>query len=161
MQKLFIKGFILLLIMILPLSAQHYLNAFPEADPGMVRYVLQLPQQKNEDNLKVELIAGKMVETDNVNSYFFTGKIDQETVHGWGFYMYKVSSLGPMAGSLMAVAAGTAKEKRFISLGGGPYLIAYNSQVPVVVYTPQDVEVRYRVWTAGVSKKIEQAADNN
>jgi ecotin len=38
---------------------------------------------------------------------------------------------------------------RFITLGGEPFLIRYNSRLPVVVYVPEGVEVRYRIWTAG------------
>jgi ecotin len=37
---------------------------------------------------------------------------------------------------------------RFITLGGEPYLIRYNSRLPVVVYAPEGVEVRYRLWSA-------------
>ena len=40
------------------------------------------------------------------------------------------------------------KEFWFITLGGDPYIINYNSQLPVVVYVPEGVEVRYRIWTA-------------
>ncbi|RQW83332.1 MAG: proteinase inhibitor I4 serpin, partial [Methylococcus sp.] len=37
---------------------------------------------------------------------------------------------------------------RFVTLGGEPYLIRYNSKLPVVVYVPKGNEVRYRVWRA-------------
>jgi ecotin len=37
---------------------------------------------------------------------------------------------------------------RFITLGGEPFLIRYNSRLPVVVYAPEGVEVRYRIWSA-------------
>jgi ecotin len=42
---------------------------------------------------------------------------------------------------------------RFITLGGEPYLIRYNSRLPVVVYAPEGVEVRYRIWTGGTEVK--------
>ena len=51
-----------------------------------------------------------------------------------------------MAGTLMAVDPAAPKVERFISLAGEPYLIRYNSRLPVVVYAPADVEVRWRVW---------------
>ncbi|MEE4607550.1 MAG: ecotin family protein [Desulfobacteraceae bacterium] len=35
-----------------------------------------------------------------------------------------------------------------LSLGGEPYLIRYNSSLPVVVYAPEGVAVRYRIWNA-------------
>jgi ecotin len=40
------------------------------------------------------------------------------------------------------------KVDRFITLAGEPYLIRYNSRLPIVVYVPAEVEVRYRIWSA-------------
>ena len=56
--------------------------------------------------------------------------------------------LGPMAGTLMAVDPDAPKVALFVVVGGEPYLIRYNSRLPVVVYVPEGVEVRYRVWSA-------------
>ena len=124
-------------------------KAFPPAEEGMVRFVLQLPQQNDESTLKVELLVGKTVQTDARNRYFFGGQIEQETIKGWGFTRYTVSKLGLMAGTLIAVDPNEPKVARFIALGSEPYLIRYNSRLPVVVYVPDGVDVRYRIWTAG------------
>ena len=83
-------------------TAADNMKAFPPADDGMVRHVLQLPPQADEDALKVELVLGKTVKTDSVNRYFFGGKIEVETIQGWGFDRYVLKQLGPMAGTLMA-----------------------------------------------------------
>ena len=56
---------------------------------------------------------------------------------------------GPIAGTLIALDPTEPKVDRFITLGGDPYLICYNSKLPIVVYVPERVEVRYRIWTAG------------
>ena len=72
---------------------------------------------------------------------------------GWGFQFYKVSKLGPMAGTLMAIDPNEPKVTRFITLGREPYIIRYNSRLPIVVYLPEGVEVRYRIWTAGAGAK--------
>ena len=130
-------------------QAADNLKAFPPAEEGMVRYVLQLPRQEDESAFRVELIVGKAVQVDERNRYFFGGKIEQETITGWGFTRYTVNKLGPMAGTLMAVDPNAPKVARFITLGGDPYLIRYNSRLPIVVYVPEGVEVRYRIWTAG------------
>jgi ecotin len=53
-----------------------------------------------------------------------------------------------MAGTLMAIDPNAPKVDRFITIGGEPYLIRYNSRLPVVVYAPEGVEVRYRIWSA-------------
>lgn len=125
------------------------MKAFPPAEKGMVRHVLQVPEQTDEFAFKVELIVGKTVQVDAGNRYFFAGKITEENIEGWGFPRYNVSALGPMAGTLMAVDPNAPKVDRFVTLGGEPYLIRYNSRLPIVVYAPEGVEVRYRIWSAG------------
>ena len=134
-------------------QAADNLKAFPPAEEGMVRYVLQLPKQADESAFKVELIVGKMVQVDEQNRYFFGGKIEAETIKGWGFTRYRVSKLGPMGGTRMAVDPNAPKVPRFIPIGGEPYIIRYNSRLPIVVYVPEGVEVRYRIWTAGTETK--------
>jgi ecotin len=129
------------------------MKAFPPAEEGMVRYVLQLPKQADESAFRVEIIVGKTVQVDEQNRYFFGGKIEAETIKGWGFTRYKVSRLGPMAGTRMAVDPNAPKVARFITLGGDPYIIRYSSRLPIVVYVPEGVEVRYRIWTAGTEVK--------
>jgi len=134
-------------------QAADNMKAFPPAEKGMVRYVLQLPKLDDESAFRVELIVGKTVLVDEVNRYFFGGKIEVETIKGWGFLRYIVSKLGPMAGTRIAVHPDTPKVNRFITLGGEPYLIRYNSRMPIVVYVPEGVEVRYRIWNASPEVK--------
>lgn len=142
---------ILLLLLVIPAAqAVDNMQAFPPAEAGMVRYVLELPQQDDEAAFKVELAVGKTVQVDAHNRYFFGGQIVEETIDGWGFPRFVVSALGPMAGTLMAVDPATPKVARFITLGGEPFLTRYNSRLPVVVYVPEGVEVRYRIWAAGL-----------
>ena len=129
------------------------MKAFPPAEEGMVRYVLQLPTLDDESILKVELMVGKTVQVDKKNRYFFGGNLEKETIDGWGYPRYIVSKIGPMAGTLMAVDPDAPKVARFITLGGEPYIIRYNSRLPIVVYVPEGAEVRYRIWTAGAELK--------
>ena len=129
------------------------MKAFPPAEAGMVRHVLQLPKQDYEAAFKVELIAGKTVQVDEGNRYFFGGKIEAQSIKGWGFTRYIVSKLGPMAGTLMAGDPNAPKVNRFVAIGGEPYIIRYNSRLPVVVYAPEGVEVRYRIWSAAPEAK--------
>ena len=133
------------------------LKAFPPAEKGMVRFVFQLPKEEDESAFKVELIAGKTIRVDAGNRYFFGGRIEEETIEGWGYTRYLIRKLGPMAGTLMAIDPDAPKVDRFIALGGDPYLVRYNSRLPIVVYAPEGVELRYRVWRAepetGVMKR--------
>lgn len=134
--------------------ADDELKAFPDAADGIVRHVLTLPAQDDESLFKVELIAGKTVETDAVNRYFFGGEISEQTIEGWGYTKYVVSELGPMAGTMIGVDPDAPKVERFITLGGGPKLVRYNSQLPLVVYAPEGVEVRYRIWATTEASEV-------
>ncbi len=138
-------------------SAAKELKAFPPAGEGMSRFVIMLPPRKEEELLKVQLLVGKAVKLDPQNRYFFGGKLETETITGWGYDRYILKSLGPMAGTLMAVDPNEPKVDRFITLGGEPELLRYNSRLPLVVYLPDGVEVRYRIWRA--DNKVENARD--
>lgn len=39
----------------------------------------------------------------------------------------------------------------FVPVVGDGYLLRYNSKLPIVIYAPKDIEVRYRVWSASAS----------
>ena len=129
------------------------LQAFPPAERGSTRHVLQLPPQADEASYQVELQVGRTIEVDERNHYFFGGRITESTIAGWGYPRYVVTTLGPLAGTRMAVDPQAPKVLRFVTLGGEPYLIRYNSRLPVVVYAPSDAEVRYRIWSAGSEAK--------
>ena len=58
-----------------------------------------------------------------------------------------------MAGTLIAPSPGTKPAERFVTLGGEPKLLRYNSRLPLVVYVPEDVEVRWRAWRADTKTK--------
>jgi len=58
-----------------------------------------------------------------------------------------------MAGTRNSVDPDAPKVTRFITLGGESYITRYNSRLPIVVYVPESVEVRYRIWTTGAELK--------
>ena len=146
---------ILLFLLGLPtiLQAADDMKAFQPAAEGMVRYVLRLPAKEDESLLQVELIVGRSVQIDEINQYFFSGHIEKEQIAGWGYTQYKVKDLGVMGGTLMAIDPNAPKVTRFITLGGGPYLIRFNSRLPVVVYVPEGAEVYYRIWSTEAERK--------
>lgn len=146
MKTTLLLAILFTLLGISPLAADDGLKPFPPADEGMVRHVLRLPEQPDEGLLRVELIVGKTVSTDAANRYFFAGSILEETIQGWGYTRYVLPELGPMGGTLMAVDPATPEVERFVTLAGEPYLIRYNSRLPVVVYVPEGAEVRCRIW---------------
>jgi ecotin len=47
------------------------------------------------------------------------------------------------------------KHEAFVPVIGDGFVLRYNSKLPIVIYTPKGVEVRYRLWSA--SEKVEKA----
>lgn len=58
-----------------------------------------------------------------------------------------------MAGTMMAIGPNVPKVSRFITLGGEPSLIVHKSNLPIVAYAPEGVEVRYRIGSTGPEMK--------
>lgn len=126
---------------------------YPAAEKGYVRKVIQLPALPDENLAKVELQIGKVIDVD-CNRYFFGGELQSETLEGWGYDYYVLNELkGPM-GTLMACADGS-KHKEFVTINNIP-LMRYNSKLPIVLYVPEDVVVKYRVWSPqGVAQEAQ------
>ncbi len=139
-------------LILLPVSANEDLKAFPEAEEGYERHVIRLPQQENESDLRVALIVGKTLKLDSVNRYFFSGEGEKKSIPGWGYSYYHVKEIGPMAGTRAAVPENAPKVDRFIKMQGD-WWVRYNSKLPVVVIVPKGFEVRYQIWKPGESKK--------
>lgn len=149
-QRLTMLGVLLSMLLGFSTTAEDdkYLKAFPKAEEGMVRYVVQLPHKERgeDDDFRVEIFVGKVVLTDGVNNTRISGKIEAKPLKGWGFTYYEVAKFGPVASTLMAVPPGTAKVEKFVAIPS--MMIRYNSRIPLVVYVPEGGEVRYRIWSA-------------
>lgn len=123
-------------------------KAYPQPDAGKVRHVILLPEvgEEEAEGLKVEIVAGRTIDTDGVNRVRFGGEFREQDIPGWGFPFFEVDALGAPLSTRIAPAPGTPAEKRFVA--GPRLLVRYNSRLPIVVYTPAGVEVRSRVWRA-------------
>lgn len=126
-------------------AADGDLKAFPPAQAGQSRHVIRLPAHKDESAVKVELIVGKTMMVD-CNKHMFGGNIEERTAQGWGYEYYVLDRLGDAASTLMGCSDRT-KRSAFVR-SSNEKLVRYNSRLPLVVYAPSDVEVRYRIWRA-------------
>lgn len=125
-----------------------YLKAFPAAEDTMQRYVILLPEKTREEEsaYRVEIVVGKEIDTDGVNQYRLGGTLTAKPLQGWGFTYYELKKFGPTISTQMAPPPGAPRVRKFVAASS--LLIDYNSRVPLVVYVPEDGEVRYRIWKA-------------
>ena len=127
---------------------------YPKAEKGMKRQVIQLTPEKDESTLKVELLIGQTLEVD-CNKHRLGGELDSKTLEGWGYDYYVFDKVTSPVSTMMACPDGK-KEKKFITAYlGEDGMLRYNSKLPIVVYTPENVEVKYRIWKA--EDKIQDA----
>jgi ecotin len=121
------------------------LKAFPPAKAGMERFVIVLPRKERgeEDALRVELIPGKMMETDGVNLYRFGHILKEKNLEGFGYPFYEISE-GSVAMTL--IRPGPKPVIKFVS--GQSLHTHYNSRLPIVIYAPAGYQIRYRIWKA-------------
>lgn len=126
-------------------TAHSELKAYPEAKAGQTRHVIELPALQNEDEMKVELIVGQ-TQTIDCNQHMLGGELKEETVQGWGYTYHILPDVRGGASTMMGCPPGSDREA-FVTLPQQT-LVRYNSKLPVVVYTPDTVELRYRLWSA-------------
>ncbi|POA30737.1 MULTISPECIES: serine protease inhibitor ecotin [unclassified Pseudomonas] len=126
---------------------------YPKAETGFTRQVIHLAPQTREDSYQVEILAGKTLAVD-CNHQRLGGTLEEKNLEGWGYPFYRLEKvIGPMS-TLMACPDGKNKQD-FVPVVGEGFRLRYNSKLPIVVYVPKDVEVRYRIWSA--SDKVEKA----
>ncbi|WP_149086839.1 serine protease inhibitor ecotin [Pseudomonas prosekii] len=126
---------------------------FPKPESGYTRQVIHLAPQTQEDAFQVEILAGKTLTVD-CNRQRLGGILEEKNLEGWGYPFYRLDKvIGPMS-TMMACPDGQSR-KDFVPVVGDGFLLRYNSKLPIVLYVPKDVEVRYRIWSA--SSKVEKA----
>ncbi|ALI04340.1 ecotin [Pseudomonas sp. FW306-02-F02-AA] len=126
---------------------------YPKAETGFTRQVIHLAPQTREDSYQVEILAGKTLTVD-CNHQRLGGTLEEKNLEGWGYPFYRLEKvIGPMS-TLMACPDGKNKQD-FVPVVGEGFRLRYNSKLPIVVYVPKDIEVRYRIWSA--SAKVEKA----
>ena len=88
------------------------------------------------------------------NTRSLMATLTAEDLSGWGYTYYELTDVkGPIA-TMMACPEGTEKEA-FVAAQGDNYTVRYNSKLPIVVYAPADIELRYRIWSG--SEKLQSA----
>lgn len=118
---------------------------YPKAESGMTRHVIQLANQQDEGNFMVELVIGKIIKAD-CNHQWFMGELNEKNLEGWGYSYYKLDEVKDSASTLMGCFE-PAKDRFITTQLGDAAFVRYNSKLPIVVYAPSDMQVKYRIWS--------------
>ncbi|MCP9927754.1 ecotin family protein [Cyanobium sp. CH-040] len=133
------------------------LKPYPAPRAGETRWVIQLPgvlrssadpaMSSDPADWRVELIVGKELDVD-CNRQLLQGRITPESVPGWGYTVYRVSGGERGLSTLMACPPDQPPRRSFVPLAGEPTLVRYNASLPIVIYAPKHLQVRWRLWKA-------------
>jgi ecotin len=128
------------------------LKPFPQPETGYRRVVIRLPAVDAPDERRVELIPGKIMEVD-CNRHFLSGHLARKVARGWGYDYFVLGNVSGPASTMMACPPDEPRRPDFVRVNIGKDdaqngWLRYNPKLPIVVYVPDNIEVRYRIWSA-------------
>jgi ecotin len=138
-----------------PAATPDPMKPFPAAEAGMVRKVIHLPSVANPELYRVQLLPGKVMEVD-CNRSRLSGTMTEKTAEGWGFNYWVVDQVQPGPSTMMACPPNAKKKQEFVAIYS-EQLHRYNAKLPLVVYVPEGIELRYRIFSA--KEKIQTAVN--
>ena len=129
------------------------LKPYPAAETGYRRVVIRLPVVDSPDDLKVELMFGRMMEVD-CNRHILSGRLARRVAQGWGYEYFVLGQVSGPASTMMACPPDEPKRTDLVRVNPGRDDAQngwqrYNPKLPIVVYVPDSIEVQYRIWKAG------------
>ena len=139
------KYFVFLMLFSSSLLAQGVnrdITMFPSPEKGFKQIPIWLPVKEKEENFKVEVFVGADQIVD-CNQYFMIGKLISKELPGWGYSFYHAETKSELAGTRMGCFE-KRKQKKFIHLQ--PLLIEYNSRIPLVIYIPNNLKLKYKIF---------------
>ncbi len=127
-------------------EAINAIRSYPASEAGCQRWIiwLQARQDRSEESgLLLQVRVGLSVETDGVNRYGLIGQLVHQTVPGWGYSFYRYEGQ-PVVTSTRVGNMGFGAEDSVI--WNSPTSIPYNSRLPIVIYTPEKMQVSHRIF---------------
>ncbi|MTG98623.1 proteinase inhibitor [Myroides sp. BIT-d1] len=118
-------------------------SIFPSPEKGYKQVLIEVPFSKNDNDKKIEFSVGKVMEVDGCNNFGLVGTLKEKNLEGWGYTYYSFESKGDVFSTMMG-CPDAAKRNIFVS--GKSELVRYNGRLPIVVYIPEDMEVRFKVY---------------
>lgn len=134
------------------------LQEYPKLN-GYMPHVITVPKKEDESALKVQIVPGKTMEID-CNKHGLEGKYERKMLNNGETYFVFLSN-----GNVFSTMMGCPDDTKRTSFVPGPTIFTpYNSNNPFVVYTPNGIDLKYRIWQAGetypVSKIIDKVVQN-
>ncbi|MDR0228336.1 MAG: ecotin family protein [Flavobacteriaceae bacterium] len=118
-------------------------SIFPKPEKGYKQVVIDVPHSTEDNNKRIEFSVGKYAEVDGCNHYSLMGKLEEKNLEGWGYTYFEFKSDGNMTSTLMGCPDAP---KRNLFVTATPQLVRYNGKLPIIIYVPQDYQVKFKVF---------------
>jgi ecotin len=122
---------------------------FPAAERGAQRVVIRLAPRRDEQLWKVEFYAGRQKEIDCNRQGYGQNLIERKTPIGYSYWTVNGDA---RAFSTMMGCPPNSRRMAFVS--GTSVLENYNSRLPIIVFVPPGMELRYRMWNVVTREMI-------
>lgn len=119
------------------------ISIFPKPEKGYVQHIIELPYSNNDNSKKIELYVGKTIETDECNHHNLMGSFEENDLKGWGYNYYTFKTKGDVMSTMKGCPTNN-KIHQFVR--SQSTLLTYNGKLPIVIYTPEGYEVRYKIY---------------
>lgn len=121
----------------------HDITMYPKI-AGMIKHAIFLEAQPDEKFYKIELYAVKSASVDDCNKHFLIGEFETKNLEGWGYDYYIFQSNGSIMSTKMACIKSSYSYKDVAS--SQTQTTRYISAIPLIVYAPQGVNIKYKLW---------------
>ncbi|EKS6740445.1 ecotin [Enterobacter ludwigii] len=124
---------------------EELLDFFPETLNGMKRRVIYLPSRVHENKFKVELLIGENKRTD-CNRYTLNGKLVTRFLTHYGYRFIQFEKIIDSEPAQVYCVPGDVSIAFMPVTLGIDVIQPYNSHMPLVIYVPDEFDVKYRIW---------------
>ncbi len=132
------------------------ISMFPKAKKDEIQHIVELSPLSEEKNFKVELFVCKKMKTD-CNLHSLQGSWTKKNLEGWGYDYYIFETNGEILSTLMACPDTSLTIKEIKSEN---QLLGYNSKLPIIIYTPKNYKVKYKLWEADPNEHTAKQSTN-
>lgn len=120
------------------------LSKYPDRQDNLSRNFIVLPPLESEHNYKVEVFFGKYLMVD-CNPKLLQSDIPQKIKLGDSAYNYYLLNSVSVSSSSGNKCLNNQKIRQFTPSLNSTLLLPYNSETPLIFYTPRDIQVKYRI----------------
>jgi ecotin len=114
------------------------------AEQGDLRLVIRLPPVENEADDKVELRVGKPILID-CNRTIIEGRVEKLTTEDQAHPYYRAVITHSETTNLISCPPNSNNREEYVYASGEGFTLEYQQEQPIVIYVPEDYEVRYRI----------------